>query len=262
MENLLTDGIELKYQPRGGVRSNTRRRCSTSFSTARISRRSPRRAKGRSPSPITGSRPVPIRRRGLRISRREYVQQAYTVLHVSRRSIMPTSTVPEELCVNGMSFSKRGASGPTAVWCRRLPSPGAMPSVPRRGARRWRGSTSAAHRARGVAHGRRRPDRAGADRARLHRGERERPRGADVSYRLGVVPARLGLQHPPAVTEAVREPHRVRREGAVSPAPTRFYTPPRRGLPAPFASSATRRITRAPLRRVSSRLASGARAGS
>lgn len=210
MENLLTDGIELKYQPfAAGFRIEHPQALLNELQygedLASLA------AKGKGPLPVADYRLAHQCRSDVEVSASpgaEYVQRAcYSFCMCPGGQIVPTSTVPEELCVNGMSFSKRGSDWANSGLVSTITEADAMPFCAAPG----------------------REALAGLDFQRHIEREASRMGGGDLtvpvqtapdfiegresdpaalptsSYRLGVVPARLDLLYPPAVTEAVRE---------------------------------------------------------
>lgn len=211
MENLLTDGIELKYQPfAAGFRIEHPQALLNELQygedLASLA------AKGKGPLPVADYRLAhQCRSVSPEVSASpgaEYVQRAcYSFCMCPGGQIVPTSTVPEELCVNGMSFSKRGSEWANSGLVSTITEADAMPFCAAPG----------------------REALAGLDFQRHIEREASRMGGGDLtvpvqtapdfiegresdpatlptsSYRLGVVPARLDLLYPPAVTEAVRE---------------------------------------------------------
>jgi uncharacterized FAD-dependent dehydrogenase len=121
--------------------------------------------------------------------------------------IVPTSTDPNELCVNGMSFSARGGKWANSGLVSTITEEDALPFCETPGREALSGLDFQRHIERKAA------EMGGGDLVVPVQTAADFIAGRDSaveslppsSYRLGVKPARLDLLYPPAVTETVRE---------------------------------------------------------
>jgi len=210
MEHLLTDGIELKYQPfAAGFRIEHPQVLLNELQYGEDL--APLASKGKGPLPVADYRLAHQCKSTGEVSDvpgAEYTQRAcYSFCMCPGGQIVPTSTVPTELCVNGMSFSKRGSRWANSGLVSTITESDAAPFCTAPGREALAGLDFQRHIERKAS------EMGGGDLTVPVQTAPDFIEGkatlvSDLptsSYRLGVVPARLDLLYPPAVTDAVRE---------------------------------------------------------